>query len=280
METTIECLKSLCSEASRIAEVMILDNGGPHPLPSPLELTLPYTLSCFSSADNLGFAGGMNRLIEEAMSRPGSLPMLFLNNDTRCTPPLLSPLLENLQEKLILAPQIFNLDGEPDQWAGDFDTTMMKTEKAHIPLDSHELYPVGILDGSCFLAPRAAFADGTRFDESLFLYFEDIDLFLRLKKRGFSFAVQRGTHLVHTEGGSTSGPKEPSPLRNHYFFRNRLSMAKRIHSPLRRWRVYYRIIALAREAQKASKGHPKAQAAIRSGIIDFFLGRKGRSPLF
>lgn len=274
-EETLRCLSSLEPQRDWIREVVLLDNNSPEALPEDISNRVRLPIVELKSDVNLGFAGGMNRLIDYALSSNREFPFLFLNNDTIAEDGFISSLLDLLDKKRLVAPVIIDEEGNGGQWAGVFDREMIKTVREdHTGLE--EGTGVEMIDGSCFLTPPGLFENGVRFDEDLFLYYEDIDLFLRLKSLGYEYWLEPKARLFHVEGGATGGQQQPSKTRNYYFYRNRLAMAQRLHPIPKRWRVYLRLIRLALEQRKKLTEFPEAQGAILKGITHFFLGKMGK----
>ncbi len=69
---------------------------------------------------------------------------------------------------------------------------------------------VGWLSGSCFIARRTAFDAVGGFDESYFMYFEDVDLGYRLGKAGWTNIYHPAAHVTHT--GAHSTKDDPAPM--------------------------------------------------------------------
>lgn len=62
---------------------------------------------------------------------------------------------------------------------------------------------VGWLSGACLLLKRSTFERLGGFDESYFMYFEDVDLGVRLGKAGFVSVYDPDAVIVHLQGHST-----------------------------------------------------------------------------
>ena len=60
------------------------------------------------------------------------------------------------------------------------------------------------LTAACLLLRREAFERVAGFDERFFLYFEDVDLSLRIREAGFSLIYFPEAIVIHRRGGSTS----------------------------------------------------------------------------
>jgi len=66
-----------------------------------------------------------------------------------------------------------------------------------------EAHAVDWVSGACFLVRRAAFEQVGGFDESYFMYAEDVDLCWRLGQRGWSAAYVPDAEVTHRQGVST-----------------------------------------------------------------------------
>jgi N-acetylglucosaminyl-diphospho-decaprenol L-rhamnosyltransferase len=57
--------------------------------------------------------------------------------------------------------------------------------------------------GTCLLLRRAGLGDEARFDESYFMYVEDVDLCWRMRQAGWRVAYEPAGRVVHTVGASS-----------------------------------------------------------------------------
>jgi GT2 family glycosyltransferase len=83
------------------------------------------------------------------------------------------------------------------------------------------LEDVSALCGCSMLLRRSAFDQVGGFDSSFFMYFEDVDLSWRLRRRGFRLRYQPASIVRHIHAGTST---EGSPLFVFYTGRNRLLM--------------------------------------------------------
>jgi len=60
------------------------------------------------------------------------------------------------------------------------------------------------LTAACLFIKKEVFEKVSGFDESFFAYLEDVDLFLRLKRKGFKFAIDPSTFVIHNHMTTSS----------------------------------------------------------------------------
>jgi N-acetylglucosaminyl-diphospho-decaprenol L-rhamnosyltransferase len=82
----------------------------------------------------------------------------------------------------------------------------------HLPSDKTS--PVPVLSGACFFVTRSALDRVGPFDETFFMYAEDIDLSYRLETAGYSNYYFADVTIIHFKGEST--PKDFRYIRQFY----------------------------------------------------------------
>lgn len=97
-----------------------------------------------------------------------------------------------------------------------------------IPLYNQETMDFGT--GCCMLIPMSILDKVGLFDESYFLYWEDVDLSQRIRKAGYNIYLAPEAKIWHKNGGSTGG--SGSEFHQYYQERNRLKFALH-YAPLR-----------------------------------------------
>lgn len=83
----------------------------------------------------------------------------------------------------------------------------------------------GWLSGACLLVRRAAFEDIGGFDEGYFMYFEDVDLGMRLGRHGWRNRYEPTARVVHAGAHSTASRRD-AMIRAHHLSANRFLAKK------------------------------------------------------
>ena len=78
----------------------------------------------------------------------------------------------------------------------------IKLSKPYYDENYEKVHEVEILSGACMLIRKEAFLDIGGFDESFFLYGDDIDLCIRLRKNGYKLYYLPIESVIHYKGGS------------------------------------------------------------------------------
>ncbi len=84
-------------------------------------------------------------------------------------------------------------------------------------IDEHETADVDSVSGAFMMIPRNLFHKTGGFDESIFMYGEDIDLCYRIKQRGFRVVYYAEGLMIHLKGQSGLRTKNPVVIKH---FRN------------------------------------------------------------
>ncbi len=208
--------------------VIVVDNGNGAVVGADVELIRP--------ASNLGFGGGANVGFRRA-AELGATAVALLNDDIEVEPGWLQSLLAALdadsrvgavQPKLLLAgsdPVLVNSVGVVigSDGAG--------TDIGYGAVDGPQFAedrPIESFTGGAVLF-RSAFLEATRgFDDSYFLYYEDVDLARRGAEQGWTYRCIAASRVRHRVSASTS------QLGTHARYlqeRNRLRFAFRFGDP-------------------------------------------------
>jgi len=197
-------------EQTRPVDVVVVDNGSSDGTAELVRGEFPEA-ALVELGRNLGFGPALNRAIAE---HPGD-PLILLNNDAEAQSRFVEALLEGLGEDAQMVAGVLLQERRPEliDSAGVIaDRTLMgfdylHGEPAEAALDAPA--PLGPTGGAA-LYSREAFDAVGGFDERIFLYYEDLDLALRLRAAGATCRLApdaRALHAYSASLGAKSGEK-------------------------------------------------------------------------
>lgn len=217
---------------------------------------------------NLGYAGGNNVGIRYAL-KTGAEYILILNNDTVIDKNALSEMIKMFKEKKkagVIGPKLLYYH-YPDtlQTAGcRFDFWMglcfMNGWKEKDKGQWDTPYQPDVITGAAMLCSRTTFEQVGLMDESFFMYVEEIDWEVRVKKAGFEIWYCPQAKVWHVENAST-GYK--SPFVEYWSTYNNLRLVHRYY-PLRLPVAIF--FHLLRAVRRFAKGRFKSGFSIIKGI--------------
>ncbi len=279
---THRCLESLAAARSEWSACVVVDNGSIDGSPEILRRDFPW-LQLIETGHNLGYAGGNNRGIREAL-QAGADWIFVLNNDTTVYPGAIEVLRSILEQDPALGaagPKICHGDGSGRLWyaGGRVSRRPFRSSIIVRPLDEAEPYAVDYVPGCALFTSRATLEQVGDFDDRFFLTWEDTDWNARVQRAGLRTVIVPTAAVAHS--GSVSFQGVFSPLYSYYYFRNMLLFAQ-LHFPSpERWHAYRDTIAFAWKVlrdRKRTLEPRRASAATLLGISHFFLRRFGPAP--
>lgn len=236
---------------------------------------------------NLGFCGGNNRGIADAIAR-GADYVLLLNNDTELHPRLLSELVRVAREDpRIGAVGAKNIQMEDHAlvWGAygwlTYDYSLVTLVGSREP-DGPEFTCVRDCDwviGNGIMMSRAAIERIGVLDENFFGYHEDVDWCERARQAGFRI-VFNGHAVIYHRGFGASHPDSKMPFPVLYFLgRNAYVFVRKHGTPRQQIRFFVRFAAyMAWHTVRAvvTRDRVKPWLWILRGFLD---GIRGRLPL-
>jgi GT2 family glycosyltransferase len=202
-------LRSL-REQTRPADVVVVDNGSGDGSLALLHDEFP-EVAVLALERNLGFGPALNRAVQE---HPAD-PLILLNNDAEAEPRFVEALLDAAAEGVQAVAGVLLQERAPgliDSAGVVADRTLMGFDYLHgepVEAVAGAADPLGPTGGAA-LYDRAAFAAVGGFDERIFLYYEDLDLALRMAGGGARCRLAPGARAVHAYSaslGAKSGRK-------------------------------------------------------------------------
>ncbi len=221
---TVKCVKQALASSGidkDQLEIIVVDNNSSDNTVQLLKKSYP-DIKIISSPKNLGFGGGNNLGVKNALGEY----VLLLNTDAFLKPDSLSKLLNvlvNSNDTLAVAPKLTYEDGQLQQSVGYFPTAArvvgwmwgldkLPGIKLLFPTPYHfydvskynkDLSPDWLM-GACVLLRKDAYLSVAGFDEKIFMYGEEVELFYRLKKKYPDQLVQHISEMAVTHLGSFS----------------------------------------------------------------------------
>jgi len=203
---TVKCLRALEVLQYPSFRVLVLDNASPNDSVFHIQTAFP-NIELTRLEHNLGFAGGNNVGIRRALS-DGAEYVWLLNPDTVPNPQSLTAMVRLAESEArigAVGSVLYEMD-KPEQvqvWGGA--EIVLNWGLIRLLGGPEQLPKLSYISGASVLLKRAALERVGLLDEGFFMYGEDADLGLRLKKAGFNLAVAAESRVLHKGGTSWNG---------------------------------------------------------------------------
>ena len=201
-------------------EVIIVDNGSSDGSIQMVQKKFSRAV-LIQNKKNDGFGKANNK----GMRKSKGTYILLLNSDTVLTQGSIQELYAFVQNhpNSFVGPKLLNMDGSPQTSCGPFFSLpvvfailFLKGDVLGITRWSPKtVTPVDWVSGACVLASRNVFFDDLFFDEDIFMYMEEVDLFYRVQKKGLKVYFNPNS-VVHHVGSGSSLDKRKTPILNIY----------------------------------------------------------------
>jgi GT2 family glycosyltransferase len=261
---TVACLDALRKSIYPNMRIVVVDNGSVDDSVARIRRAHP-SLSILESDRNLGFAGGNNIGIRYALAH-GSQYVWLLNNDTEPAPDALSELVARMEKDphTGAAASICYFMDAPEAvqvWAGTQVNLWIGYARNATTPQTDDWFQS--LYGASLLISGEALRDAGLLDEGFFLYWEETEFCLRLRKCGWRLVAAPGSRVLHHVNASTSGN---SSARDRYFTASGLRIL-RLHSPAP---VISMLLFLsARLARRLMRLQFSSLACVLAGLRDY-----------
>lgn len=207
---TVECLQSLERQTYPNFRIFLVDNGSTDGSAEILRRSFP-RITMVLSRENVGFAAGFNRGIRRALQEECAY-VLILNNDTIADAGMLQELvLAAGPDFALTAPLIFFHHQPKRIWSAGgrcHPVTLEMTDRYPRSLEGKnplDPLPREYLTGCALLMDRDLFTRVGFFDERFFLYYEDMDYCLRVRRQGYRLRLVPKAKLWHKVSVSSGG---------------------------------------------------------------------------
>ena len=244
VKDTCELIETLPLDDTSI-EVIVVDNASKADEATFIALRFPQ-VKVIRSTQNLGFAGGNNLGIQAGKY------LFFINNDTIIHQ---TSDIRHLINRLESSPKIgavcpkicFAWGNHPIQFAGytPLSSITMRNRSIGFGEEDHGQYdtahPTPYAHGAAMMVKREAIEKAGMMPECYFLYYEELDWSMVIRRAGFEIWYEPACTIYHKESQSTG---QKSPLRTYYITRNRLLFVKRNNPTFSRYLSYCYLIGM------------------------------------
>ena len=243
-DMTLQCVRDLLAVTDVVLSIGVLDNNSGAGEVAQLQQGIAdmprgqHEVHVLPFAENFGFAGGMNRGIEFAARE--KIPfVLVLNNDMRLPSDFVLPLLDVLRNDPAVGavgPTVVHPDGTV--WAeggelGFVPNGLRLIRHGQTPSDVTDgPAEVGFLTGACMMMRTEVAGDVGGFDRNYFMYWEDVEISSKLRRRGLGIVWVPWVRVEHLGGQSSGGGR--SPLRKFFMACNAVRYLK-AHGSVKAW---------------------------------------------
>jgi GT2 family glycosyltransferase len=262
-DDTIACVRSLQSSGYPDLDLVVVDNASTDDSAVRIQAELgELPLLCRPSND--GYAAGNNAGIKYALAH-GADYVLVLNNDVIVTPGFLDPMVAEMDSDpaigIVTCDARFQSDRSRTYPTGG-SISLVRGAGVRLPNSrrSHRS-EVGFVSGCILLVRRAVLETVGLFDETFFMYFEDVEYSRRVSSAFRMVYTPDATVYHRSGGGETWGSQSPTYL--YYMARNRFFA-------FRRESALYRIYLVVLGGVSATA---KSAAILVAGV------RNGRLPV-
>ncbi|HEY9721557.1 MAG TPA: glycosyltransferase family 2 protein [Oscillatoriaceae cyanobacterium] len=212
-----DCLSSVQSETLLSHEVWVVDNGSTDGSPEMVRAEFPH-VHLIANTDNKGFAAANNQALRLCQGEY----VLLLNSDTLVLDGALDKMVAHLHahpEVGALGCRLLNGDGSLQPSAHHFYGTfrsifenrltqvLWPRRHARTPFlsfwDHSTLRHVDWVTGAVLMLRRRVLQDVGLLDERFFMYGEEIDWQLRMRKAGHQVWFLPSARIIHYGGGSS-----------------------------------------------------------------------------
>lgn len=279
---TLDSLRETILPSKLKSQVYVVDNTNSEDFEEDLTKKYP-EVKLIVSPDNIGFAGGNNLGLKQALDDKNDI-FVLLNNDTLVKKDFYKKILSSPITKkdvgivggLIYFAPGFEFKkkykkeerGKVIWYAGgqiDWDNVYV-SHRAVDEVDKGQFKKVeenDFVTGCLLITKRKVLEEVGLLNEKMFLYLEDADFNIRVKRAGYKIIFDPRIKIWHKVAQSSG---IGSPLNDYFITRNRLLFGFKYARP----RVK---LALLREALRKKKNGTEAQKAAVKDFFSFNLGK-------
>jgi GT2 family glycosyltransferase len=216
---TCACVRSLLASDYPNLSVVVVDNGSSDDSVGILRREWP-DLPLVRLPDNLGYAGGNNAGIRQALES-GAEYVLLVNNDAFLARDAIDKLVDATNNHVGVAVPRIDVRSTGDLWnAGARRGRIVPLPRLVEERDLAAGQPLSLdfAVGCVLLVRRDVFESVGLLDQRYFAYYEDLDFSSRVRAAGFAIVAIPGARAWHEVGAST---RHDTPRRTYLQLRSR-----------------------------------------------------------
>jgi GT2 family glycosyltransferase len=278
-QDTIECVESIGASGYPNCEIIAVDNNSGDGSAKIIREKCP-SVAVIENAANGGFGEGNNIGIRKALEgRPDYI--LLINNDTVVDKGFLNLLVDKMESEknvgiagpvICYYPQkdiVWSAGGSGGLWRSQNRCSGRKLKDCNLNAE------VDYIPACCALVRADILARTGMFNPDYFLYSEDVDLSVRIKKAGYKLSLVPEAVIYHKSSLSTGG--KTSAISRYYATRNRFLILK-LHGGMLDKAVFYCAVLPLVTVKNVFVLDANSLSAFFQGMKDGFYGRFGKNP--
>lgn len=212
-------------------EIVVIDNASTDGSVDMVKEYFPQ-VKLIQNEVNIGFGSAHNKVVRATQSKY----VCILNSDVIILPEVFDKMLDFMEKNphySVVTNKLLNTDKTLQESISFFPTVGYEFISRvpfvhyfydiHKPFDHNKAQDIETFNGACYIVRRSDFEKVSMFDESLFAYMEETDLFFRMKKKKMKIRYLPDVEIIHYGGASTASWAD----RNIMYYTNLLQFFKK-----------------------------------------------------
>ncbi len=286
-QDTFRCLQSLTTcvqqtREERNSALILVDSGSTDGSYERLRSDFP-GVTCMRAEGNVGFCVGNNMGMEQAFHVAGAAYTLLLNNDAFVADDVFLPFLSVAESDPgigIQCAKIYYWPGERRLWYAGGAVDLRRGISTHRGIGEEDcgqydqMGPTDFATGCALFLSRECYEATGGLDPAWFAYYEDSDLCLRARTRGYATVYNPGARVWHAVSSTTV---IDGPVYLYFTMRNKLMFIKR-HGKGLRGAWAYLVYFYGRQLLRMGFRHRSRRGvqAVFHGLCDGLRGITGK----
>lgn len=272
-----DCINSILKSSYKNIEVIIVDNNSTDESIKKIREIFKEKVKIIINHNNSGFAGGTNIGIKYAIKN-GAEYILLLNNDTIIDSKMIEIMVKSSNKKSVISPKIYYFSNKDIIWSAGGEIKWNKGYTIQYGMNDIDIgqfnqrKAISFATGCCMLIPKEIINKVGLLPEDYFLYFEDTEYCVKIKKLGYQIIYEPKAFMYHKVSATTGGEDNINYV--YYFSRNRLFFNKR--NNLNKVYIFYLLFSWTRKnIFWIIKGRRDLTKAMIEGIKDYRANKYG-----